>query len=166
LVVVFLAGAFFAAVVFPAAVFFAVAFLAGAFFAAVVFFAVVFFAVVFLAGAFLAGAFLVVLVDAALFVPLVFFAVAFLGVAFFADAADFVVDAVDPPDVVPLLLVARRVTPEVTRFAAAAVFPASFFAVERAMAAGPPVQRGCVAIATRVRRGYALSAPPSNTCAT
>jgi hypothetical protein len=33
-----------------------------------------------------------------------------------------------------------RVTVDVTRLAAAAVLPASFFAVERAIAAGPPIQ--------------------------
>jgi hypothetical protein len=88
----------------------------------VVFFAVVFFAVVFFpAEAFLAGAFEEV----------------FAVVDFLAADVDFVA-ALDE----------RRPTPAVTRLAAAAVLPAIFFAVVRAMTRGPLKMPGNVASAT------------------
>ncbi|HLN76642.1 MAG TPA: hypothetical protein VK204_06315 [Nocardioidaceae bacterium] len=144
------AGAFFAAV-FVTATFFAgafaaafvVAFLAAAF---VVVLAALFFVAGLVAG-FVAGDLL-----ALVFVAGEVFAVDFFTAGFFAAAfllveevafvvAVFAADLVDaaaltPP---PVFVVDLLVTPEVTRLAAAAVFPASFFAVDRAMAAGPPI---------------------------
>jgi hypothetical protein len=94
------------------------------------FFAVALPALVLVAGAFFA----LVLVAGA------FFAEAFLAEAFLAseDAAAFALREVAAA-VVPLAGDLRPI-PDVTRLAAAAVLSASFFAVDRAMAAGPPIQ--------------------------
>jgi hypothetical protein len=159
--VVALAGAFlaavFVAVVFVAVVFFAAA-LAGAFLAAVFVAVVVLPAVlvvaVFVAGflaavpVLAAGDFLAVVLVAGAFLAVVFVAGAFLAVVFFAAVFFALVAVVLAPElllagaafVAVLPLVDFRVTLDVTLLAAAAVLPASFFAVDRAMAAGPPIQ--------------------------
>ena len=140
-----------------------------------VFFVVVVLVVgVFLAEVFVAGAFLAEVLVAGAFVAADFLAGGFFAAAFLAlddagfAAADLVVEAVPfAVDVfVAVVLVDLRATLEVTLLAAAAVLPASFFAVDRAMAPGPPIQPGCVAITTRVRRGYAFTVEASNKSAT
>jgi hypothetical protein len=91
-----------------------------------------FFAVVLVAGAFLAVVFVAgALLGAAFFVAAFFELAAVLAEGLLLAGAAFVA-------VVPL--VDFRVTLDVTLLAAAAVLPASFFAVDRAMAAGPPIQ--------------------------
>jgi hypothetical protein len=154
--------------VFVAGAFLAEVFVAGAFLAEV-FVAGAFLAEVFVAGAFLAEVLVAGALVAADFLAGAFFAAAFLALdeAGFA-AADLVVEAAPfAVDVfVAAVLVDLRATLEVTLLAAAAVLPASFFAVDRAMAPGPPIQPGCVAITTRVRRGYAFTVEASNKSAT
>jgi hypothetical protein len=98
--------------------------------------------------ALVAGDFLVVVLVAGAFLAVVFVAGAFLAVVFFAAVFFALVAVVLAPElllacaafVAVLPLVDLRVTLDVTLLAAAAVLPASFFAVERAMAAGPPIQ--------------------------
>ncbi|HET7532189.1 MAG TPA: hypothetical protein VFJ83_03500 [Nocardioidaceae bacterium] len=172
-----LAGVFAATLVALTGAFF-VAFFAGGF--VLVFEVLVFLVVdvlvvgVFLAEVFVAGAFLAEVLVAGAFVAADFLAGAFFAAAFLAlddagfAAADLVVEAVPfAVDVfVAVVLVDLRATLEVTLLAAAAVLPASFFAVDRAMAPGPPIQPGCVAITTRVRRGYAFTVEASNKSAT
>jgi hypothetical protein len=166
---VFFAAVFFVAVFFVAvlfvAVFFAVAFLAGALAAdlvAAVFFAGVCFAALFFAAAVFAAA----VFAAAVFAAVVFFAAVFAGARFAADFLGGAVEAAFRPvvrvvvvcfavfvaffavdaDGVDLLVgvAARRLTPAVTLFAAAAVRPAIFFAVVRAMTRGPlKMRRNC-----------------------
>ncbi|HEX6878680.1 MAG TPA: hypothetical protein VF165_23680 [Nocardioidaceae bacterium] len=169
----FLAGAFFADVLVAGA--FAADFLvtdlvAGAFFADALV-AGAFFADVLVAGAFFAADFLVTDLAAGAFFAADFFAAGVAGAlaAFLALAVeDFVAVLVaDPPPrveaaLVVVVLLDLRVTVEVTRLAAAAVLPASFFAVVRAMAEGPPIQPGCVVSTTRVPRGYAFTRMASN----
>jgi hypothetical protein len=140
LVTAALAGAFVAVLALFAAVLLTEV-LAGAFFAAVlvadflaapVFVVGDFFAVVLVAGAFLAVVFVAgALLGAAFFVAAFFELAAVLAEGLLLAGAAFVA-------VVPL--VDFRVTLDVTLLAAAAVLPASFFAVDRAMAAGPPIQ--------------------------
>jgi hypothetical protein len=184
---VFLAGVFRAADFVAGAAFLAGVFLAGVFWAAV-FLAVVFWAAVFAAGAaflavvFLVGAvFLAVALDA--FVAGDELADDLLAGAFVADPL-LVADELAPaaarlvPGLAPAVVLGVdaaaalvdfraplvRVTPEVTRLAAAAVFPAIVRAVTRAMTLAPLssgtrcwIHRKRVATATRVRRGYAVA---------
>ncbi len=154
--VVDLAGAFFAA-------FFAGALVAAAFFAGALF-AGAFLAGAFLAGerfvgAFAAGAFFVAAFFTAGFfvvflavdlVVVAFEVVVFAAVVFLASPAAFVDDDLAGALFAGALAAAfsaladgLRVTEAVTLFAAAAVLPAIFFAVVRAMNAGPPQVQVC-----------------------